>query len=424
MGKRKILNRCSSVNNPNYFKFGLRGSENSSVLLLKEYPMQARNRTIASAQVMSLNTILSNIPNGSKLSISNFSKLTNNDRGFSRQIFLAVLNHLVEANLMTRDGNGYSKSEITYLPKIMRYIPGNIVNHPEGTIITNIKGEGRKVVKINTEERRILNSRLKSWWGFVRQHKINPGITTNEFKLFNERETLVFGKTPLIKPQSTDILPYIIYNDRDLTMGGRMYGAFWIGMKKELRRAITIDGSKTCDIDGKGMHVQLLYKSIGEPVPEGDMYIYTDERRSITKGLMLLMMNTAKEYKPESGRKQVKRTYRKRFSLDEGLEEYILDLEGFHHKILHLLYHPNWGQLQHTEAVLMLNIMEAAMNEDIVVLPVHDGCLCKLEHKEKVLQFFTDQGIEAEENEKHLLPLPLKETRELLKAFSKYKKVA
>ena len=64
------------------------------------------------------------------------------------------------------------------------------------------------------------------------------------------------------------------------------------------------------------------------------------------------------------------------------------------------------------------------MNENIVVLPVHDGCLCKLEHKEKVLQFFVDQGIEAEENEKHLLPLPLKETEALLRAYYELQKVA
>ena len=195
-------------------------------------------------------------------------------------------------------------------------------------------------------------------------------------------------------------------------------------MKKELRRAIKIDGSKTCDIDGKAMHVQLLYKLIGEPAPDGDLYIYTDDRRRITKGLMLLMMNTTEECPPEIGRKRVKRTYRRSFSRDdEGLDEYIIELEGFHHKILPLLYRPNWGQLQHTEAAIMLNIMEAAMNEEIVVLPVHDGCLCKLKHKERVLQLFIDQGIEAEENKKHLLPLPLKETEALLEAFYELQKV-
>ncbi|MFC1827097.1 hypothetical protein ACFLZQ_04110 [Thermodesulfobacteriota bacterium] len=424
MGKHKISNGYSSATNPIYFKFGLQGNEDFAVSLLKDFPMEARNKVIASAQVAAVNALLSNIPNGSTLKIRNYSKLKNDDRGFSRQIFLAVLNHLAKESLITREGKGFSRSVITYSPRIMRYIPYNVVHHPESPIITKINGE-RTVVKINTEERRILKNRLKAWWEFVKQHDIDPGITSNDFKLFNDCETLVIGKPPLIKPQCTDILPYIIYNDRDLTKGGRMYGAFWIGMKKELRRAIKIDGSKTCDIDGKGMHVQLLYKTIGEPLPDGDIYIYTDERRRITKGLMILMMNTKEECRPEIGRKRVKRTYKKKFSRDdEGLDEFILDLEGFHHKILHLLYRPNWGRLQHTEAAIMLNIMEAAMKEDIVVLPVHDGCLCKLEHKEKVLQLFTDQEIEAEENEKHLLPIPLKETKAFLKAFYELQKVA
>jgi hypothetical protein len=424
MVAKKISNGCSGAAKPNYFRFGLRGNDDSAVLLLKVYPMEARNKNIETAQLAAANAILSNIPNGNTLIIPNFSKLKNEERGFSRKIFLAVLNHFVEPNLISREGKGYSSSVITYSPRIMRYKPDNIVYHPAGTIITNIKGEDRKVVKINTEERRELNSRLKAWWEFVKQHDIDPGITPFDFKLFNDRETLIFGKPPLIKPQCTDILPYIIYNDRDLTKGGRMYGAFWIGIKKELRRAITIDGSKTCDIDGKGMHVQLLYKSIGETLPEGEIYIYTDDRRRITKGLMLLMMNTAEEFPPDIGRKHVKRTYRKKFGHDEGLDEYILDLEGFHYKILSELYKPNWGRLHHTEAAIMLNIMEAAMKEDIVVLPVHDGCLCKREHKKKVLQFFTDQGIEAEENKKHLLPLPLEETKALLKAFYELQKVA
>ena len=96
----------------------------------------------------------------------------------------------------------------------MRYIPDNIINHPAGTIFTNVEGE-RTMAKINTEERRNLNKRMKTWWQFIKKHDIDPRISTNDFNLFNDRETLVFRKKPLIKPQRTDILPYIIYNDRD-----------------------------------------------------------------------------------------------------------------------------------------------------------------------------------------------------------------
>lgn len=409
-----------------YFKFGLQGDQTMAISLLSDYPMKARTKDIAHAQRKALNTVLSNIPSGDKLEVRNFSSLTNGQRGFSRKKLLDVFNHLKKSELLERTNESFSNSIIKYSTKIKRYIPEGIIYYPETTIFTRIKGEKREVSKIDTEEKINLNRRLRAWWDFIKQYDINPGITTNDFQVFNECETQIFGKQPLIKPSRSEILPYIVYNDRDLTIGGRMYGAFWIGMKKEMRRGIFIDGSKTSDIDGKGMHVQLLYRKIGEPLPEGDLYIHTDERRDITKNLMLLMMNTKNYVSPEIGRKQVIRTYRNKFSKDdEGLlMEYILELEGFHYKLLPLLYKPNWGNLQKTEAAIMLNIMEQAMKENILVLPVHDGCLCKIENRERVLEIFNEHDIEAEENKKHLLPVPIEEKKNLLDAFNKYKKVA
>ena len=80
----------------------MRGNDDSPALLLKNYPMEARNKNIATAQLAAVNAILSNILNGKTLAIMNFSKLTNDERGFSRTIFLSVLNHLIEANLIAR----------------------------------------------------------------------------------------------------------------------------------------------------------------------------------------------------------------------------------------------------------------------------------------------------------------------------------
>ena len=74
----------------------------------------------------------------------------------------------------------------------MRYIPDNIIYHPAGTIFTNVKGEERKVAKINTDERKELKGRMKAWWEFIKLHKIDTGITSNDFELFNDCETLVF----------------------------------------------------------------------------------------------------------------------------------------------------------------------------------------------------------------------------------------
>ena len=109
---------------------------------------------------------------------------------------------------------------------------------------------------------------------------------------------------------------------------------------------------------------------------------------------MLYMMNSKKDYDLKDGRKAAIGTYNYHQSPEEPsvLEEYIDQLEELHKPILKLLYRSNWGRLQKTEADLMLNIMEEGMKTGILVLPVHDGCLCQLRHKEKVLELFMQQG--------------------------------
>ncbi len=408
-----------------YFRFGLRGSLNTAEALYNDYPMEARNINVKASQLVAINIILSNRIIDNKLIISNFQALNKKERGTSRQVLLSVLRHVSNKELIIWQDNGFNRSVIEYTNKILRYHPSNIVYHPVSEITTNIKGEGRTVAKVNTTERRELKQQLKAYWDFIKQHNIDPNITTHDFNIFNKVQVEVYGKGPLNIPERTDILPVIIFNDRDLEKGGRMFQAFWINMKKELRRGILIDGEKTADIDGKGMHVQLLYKIAGEPLPSGDLYIYTNEKRKITKGLMLLMMNTADEFIPEIGRRKVAATYRKRFDSKADKNEllhYIMELEGFHHKILPYLYKPNWGRLQQTEAAILLQIMTTAIVEDIVVLPVHDGCLCQRRHRDRVLQLFADQGIEAEENKDHIQPVPIEAAKELLEAHFKMQK--
>ena len=111
-----------------------------------------------------------------------------------------------------------------------------------------------------------------------------------------------------------------------------------------------------------------------------------------------------KDYDLKDGRTAAIRTYNHHQSPEEPsvLENYIGQLEELHKPILKLLYRSNWGMLQKTEADLMLNIMEEGVKTGILVLPVHDGCLCQLRHKEKVLELFMQQGIDADENLKQL----------------------
>jgi hypothetical protein len=405
-----------------HFQWELRSYQNRGEVLLKDYPMSGpRNSVVNAARLEALDVILCNITNGMSLIVPNFSRQKAEEHGFARSVFLSVLKHLSKVALIGREGEGYSRSIIDYSSRIRKYIPTRVIFRPLSEVVINPKCEGQSVMpRIDTEERRKLKADLKKVYDFYLDHTIEPGIDDETFKLFNDLDMEVYRKEPLIKPDPTKILPYIVFNDRDLTKGGRMYGAFWIGEKKVLRRAIKIDGELTADIDGRAMHVQLLYRLKGEHLPKGDPYLFRDDRRKIAKKLMLLMMNTRKECLPEAGREAVARTFRKDHGQFEGIEDLILQLEAHHSRIADEFYKPNWGRLQKTEAALMLSIMLSGIEDNIVVLPVHDGCLCPRQHSEKVLGYFKERHIEALENSDHRKPLPMEEARRLLKSAREF----
>ncbi|MGB3209480.1 MAG: hypothetical protein WBB19_02125 [Desulforhopalus sp.] len=388
---------------------------------LDNHPISgARNVTVKEARLAAVDCMLSNLRNGVTLIVPNYSKILAEDFGFSRQIFLAVLEHFEKLAFIGREGTGYTRSIIQYSHLLQTYRPARIHYRPK-PLIVNLKDEGVTLTKIDKAEGRQLKQRLKNVCDFYLQHEISSGIDRETFEIFNQFEIEVEKKPSLDFPDSAKIFPQIIFSDRDLTKGGRMYVAFWIGEKKVLRRAITIDGELTSDIDGKAMHVQLLYRLKGIDMPAGDPYLFADKtRRSVTKKLMLLMMNTKREMSNEDGRKAVRRTFRKHYGNPAGLEELILQLEFHHQEIADQFYKPNWGNLQKHEAAIMLDIMEAGMADGVVVLPVHDGCLCPRRHKDKVLGYFNSKGIVAVENLEHRQKLPIEEAKDALAAVRKF----
>ncbi len=59
----------------------------------------------------------------------------------------------------------------------------------------------------------------------------------------------------------------------------------------------------------------------------------------------------------------------------------------------------------------------------VPILPVHDGCLCLRSKKNKVIELFMDEAIEAVENKRHLEPLPMEDIKQLLRQTERLKKV-
>ena len=54
-----------------------------------------------------------------------------------------------------------------------------------------------------------------------------------------------------------------VFNRSSFNLGGRLYGAWWENIPKELRQCITINGNPTIELDFPHLHPTLLYIEAG-----------------------------------------------------------------------------------------------------------------------------------------------------------------
>ena len=67
---------------------------------------------------------------------------------------------------------------------------------------------------------------------------------------------------PLVGPlyrDTTNNQIHRIFSHGSFDLGGRMYGAYWINLKKELRQDMTINGEPCSEVDFNSMHIAQLY---------------------------------------------------------------------------------------------------------------------------------------------------------------------
>lgn len=396
-----------------HFKFGLR-DVNGTVWILT-HPMAARNAAVREAQKEAVNAVLSNYSKY-PVHVKNFSRLNTDEHGFSRRVFEFVLNHMHNTGEIKWSGNGCNASTIEYKRKVNT---GKVIELPPGTMLVSLnKGRKKVKMKINNKHKKLLDKRIAAYWEFIKKFDIQHNVDGETYRVVSEYSMLVRKSeefSPL--PDKSQILPVAVFNDRAASIGGRFYRAFWIGETKTLRRLITIDGELTDDVDGDAMHVQLLYKRAGASLPDGNLYLYDkgDNRRKIAKRLMLYMMNTRKAWEGDAGQVAVIKTYKRHHGRPKvDLMPIVLELEEKHEAINHLLYRSNWGDLQYTEAGIMLEIMEQGMIDNVPILPVHDGCLCKRSDHNKVLGYFKQMEILASINNSHRNKVDVAKMRQIL----------
>lgn len=201
-----------------------------------------------------------------------------------------------------------------------------------------------------------------------------------------------------IKMLDDFIFPRIqaIYSRSSLKCGGRLYDKPQRGMNyqtasKEARKTITIDGSKTVEVDYSGLHINMLYaiEHIQYPLDKSPYSFWVDVQLDQSPNNL------------EIAKKQAKKamfTLMNAKSIKDALwvlrdEDYTVDWDNLidlmlkEHQAIKKYIGSDMGiTLQNLDSKMMIDIIEDLHGKGILCLGIHDSVIIQEEHKEEAIK--------------------------------------
>lgn len=188
-----------------------------------------------------------------------------------------------------------------------------------------------------------------------------------------------------------------VFNSGSLKLGGRFYGGFWSEMPSELRLRLMIDCEKVVECDYSGIHIQLLYNSIGidygrqkeDPyaIPE---YPETKEFRNLFKKLLLASIN-AKTRQLARSALQKDINFNRADYPDEipNLLTVIDDFCTYHEPIKKYLCSGAGLSLMYQDSQIAELVLKEMTSKTIPILPVHDSFICPKRYSDDLIEAMT-----------------------------------
>lgn len=187
-----------------------------------------------------------------------------------------------------------------------------------------------------------------------------------------------------------------IFSNDTFEEGGRYYGGWWQRIPKEWRERIFIGNIPVTEIDYSGLHIILLYASVGVDYwneVKTDPYKVkglesSDRMRSLLKQVLLTAINAKN---PKSALKGVRKKIN--FNKDEygWVYDESIDLEGIitqfaeEHKPISSYFFSGYGvNLQNLDSDIATLVINHFTDQDIPVLCVHDSFIVATAHSEEL----------------------------------------
>ena len=194
---------------------------------------------------------------------------------------------------------------------------------------------------------------------------------------------------------------YRVFNNGSFYEGGRYYGGFWVGCPGVLRKYITINGEKTCELDYSGIHINLLYafKKINFAELRTDAYelVDNDPERKLNKLILLTAYNA------ENPKDTASAVFDKA-RLDGTLHRYNLRghqqiydklelLKQKHEPIKEFIANKFGSKLQYHDSCVIEQLIKHFTKHKIPILTVHDSIICQRRYRDfvrdKMLELYT-----------------------------------
>jgi hypothetical protein len=158
--------------------------------------------------------------------------------------------------------------------------------------------------------------------------------------------------------------------------GGRLYGGWWMGIPKDERRFIEIDGEVTAELDYGQLHPTLLFAKIGRPL-DFDPYEFGVISRELGKETFMRLLNRT----PTRGGRYIRRVGKA--LLPEGMTTAeCTRLYKEHMAPVKHLFGIGMGlRLQREDSDLALSVLDRLSAQQVVALPVHDSFIVQRQHE-------------------------------------------
>jgi len=180
-----------------------------------------------------------------------------------------------------------------------------------------------------------------------------------------------------------------IFNDGSWERGGRLYGGYWQCISEESRRAITIDGELTIELDFHHLHPRFLYLEQGSDFTE-DAYEVRIAGQLVNRDLCKTTLNRL--LNGSSGERRLASRKEDRELLPPGVTLLQVE-EALREKHVAIAQHFGTGvglRLQRTDSDIAMDVLTGlSCGRDIVVLPVHDSFIVQERHRDDLREAMT-----------------------------------